>query len=144
MVCRGHSCSHEHLFAAVEDHSNPCSPHPPTVCLVPVGLYSVAPELSPPPGSQRGGPLTVKATEAGSRLIGSCVSSTETCQSQHFSSCFPCRPLLLLFFISRSGRHRYGWQDSRKTRWMFAPGFEYSHGATHLNCCKNKKQKCRL
>lgn len=37
----------------------------------------------------------MKATEALSQLIGSCVSGTETCRSQHFSSCFSCRPLLL-------------------------------------------------
>lgn len=86
------------LFVAVEDHSTP-PPPPRAVCLTPVGWYrrwcSAAPELSPPPGSQRGGPLTAKATEVGSQLIGSCVSGTETCRSQHFSSCFPCRPLLL-------------------------------------------------
>lgn len=45
-------------------------------------------------GTQRGGPITAQATEAGSQLIGSCVSGTHRrrCQSQHFPSLFPRSP----------------------------------------------------
>lgn len=62
-------------------------------------LYSIcattALKLQPALGTPRGGPRTEQATEAGSQLIGSCVSGTQRqCQSQHFPSLFPRPPLL--------------------------------------------------
>lgn len=90
-----------YIHIACEDHSHPPTPSfPPSSmscsCGFVLSVCSAAPGLSPPQGLQRGGPLTVKATEASSQVIGSCVSGTETCRSLHFSPCFLCPPLLLL------------------------------------------------
>lgn len=52
-------------------------------------------------GTQKGGPITAQATEAGSLLIGSCVSGAQRrCQSQHFASLFPRSLSFLSFPIS--------------------------------------------
>lgn len=77
-------------------------------------LYSIcattALKLQPALGTPRGGPRTELATEAGSQLIGSCVSGTQRqCQSQHFPSLFPRSlsfSLLLLLLPSLSANHR--------------------------------------
>lgn len=67
---------------------------------------SVAPELQPALGTRGGGPITAQATEAGSQLIGSCVSGTQSrCRSQHFPSLVPSFPRSLSFSL-RPANHR--------------------------------------